>query len=141
MERADGTRLGRRAGPDQLPIEAAARASRAAAPELGDGAEPGARSLADGLGLGEGDRCRSSTAPGRGQRGTVSTHARARWGGCVASAPGADRPVPWVLASRRSEHRWGSRTQRGLSGQSASASATTRAAAASARTRATVKGR
>ena len=42
-----------RAGPDQLGIEAAARASRAVGLELGDGAEPGVDSLADGCGLGK----------------------------------------------------------------------------------------
>ena len=41
-------------GPDQLRIVATARAYRAAVLDLGDGAEPGACGLADGLGLGEG---------------------------------------------------------------------------------------
>ena len=40
--------------PDQGPIVAAACVSRAAALELGDGAEPGADSVADGFGLSKG---------------------------------------------------------------------------------------
>eukprot|EP00964_Phaeocystis_antarctica_P098558 scaffold64566_cov60-Phaeocystis_antarctica.AAC.1 len=78
-------------------------------------------------------RRRSSTAPGRGQRGTVSTHASARWDGCVASAPRAARSLPWVLASQRSDYRWGSRTRRGLSGHSAAAAAARAVASAAAR--------
>eukprot|EP00964_Phaeocystis_antarctica_P063308 scaffold37984_cov40-Phaeocystis_antarctica.AAC.1 len=79
-------------------------------------------------------RRRSSTAPGCGQRGTVSTHASARWDGCVASAPRADRSVPWVLqSSRRSDYRWASRTRRGLSGFSAAAPVATATASAAAR--------
>ena len=42
-----------RAGPDQLDIEAAARAFRAVVLELGDGAEPGACVRADGCGRGK----------------------------------------------------------------------------------------
>ena len=53
-ELADWGCGGRRDGPDQVIIEATARAIRAAALELGDGAEPGAGSIADGFGLGKG---------------------------------------------------------------------------------------
>ena len=41
-------------GPDQLRVVATARAYRAAVLDLGDGAEPGACGLADGLSLCEG---------------------------------------------------------------------------------------
>ena len=48
----DGVR-GRRGAPDQVIIEATARVCRAAGLELGDGAEPGAGSIAEGNGLGK----------------------------------------------------------------------------------------
>ena len=44
----------RRDAPDQIVIVVAARACRAAGLELGDGAEPGACSIAEDFGLGEG---------------------------------------------------------------------------------------
>ena len=53
-ELADWGCGGRRDGPHQVIIEETARALRAPALELGDGAEPGAGSIADGLGLGKG---------------------------------------------------------------------------------------
>ena len=101
---------GRRDGPDQLTIELTARGRRAAGLELGDGAEPGAGSIADGLGLGKGlvalaaealvgstpHRAARTLLPagirelgvgaaphlcGRGRRrGTVSQHSSARGG-------------------------------------------------------------
>ena len=46
--------------PDQVPIEMAACACRAAGLELGDGAEPGANSIADGFGLSKGLSARAS---------------------------------------------------------------------------------
>ena len=89
----------------------AARACRAAGLELGDGAKPGVDFIAEGFGLGEGlvvfavealvgtsphravrilqpggRKLSVGAAPhlgGRGQRGTVSTQARARSDGCA----------------------------------------------------------
>ena len=110
-----------RDGPDQIVIVVAARACRAAGLKLGDGAELGAFSIAEGFGLGEvlivfafealvgtsphravriffpagaswvvhvasTRKLCAGAAPhlgGRGQRGTVSTQARARSDGCA----------------------------------------------------------
>ena len=115
---------GRRDGPDQVIIEATARVCRAAGLELGDGAEPGAGSIADGLGLGKGLVALAAEAlvgsaphraartllpagkrelgvgaaphlrPREASRHSESALKRARWGGCVANAPRAARPLP-----------------------------------------------